>query len=150
MKKTLMTCFLMAGVFTSSAVLADKDGDAVIEYRQAHMSLVGANFKPMVGMLKGKVEFDAATVQGMAADLVALSGLNWQRGFAEGSADGKTKAKKGIWKNMEDFESKYEDFKTAAASLNEVAQGGSKDAILAQIKELGGSCKACHKEYKSK
>lgn len=152
MKRVFTVGLIAAGLLVSGVSSADGDKAVkqAIKYRQSQMALVGANFKPLMGMVKGKVEFNGDVAKSMAADLAAVSGLNWERGYPEGSAEGKTKAKKEIWKNRDDFSSKMDDFKSAAAKLSEVAAGADKAAVLAQVKELGGTCKACHDDYKAK
>ncbi len=42
------------------------------------------------------------------------------------------------------------DLKTAVASLQAAVDGGDREAIAAAVGDVGGSCKACHDEYKSK
>ena len=38
----------------------------------------------------------------------------------------------------------------AVLALNAAAEGGDQKAIAAAVGEVGGACKACHDEYKSK
>lgn len=151
--KVITSSIVVMGLLTAGVAMADGDKKAnkmAIKYRQAQMTLIGANFKPVIAMLKGEAEWNADAVKGMAADLAAVVELNGKRGFPKGSDEGKTKAKKAIWENMEDFGQKMGEFKTAALKFNEVAQAGDKATIGAQVKELGKTCKACHKEYKKK
>ena len=51
---------------------------------------------------------------------------------------------------MEDFQSKLDDMKSAAAELQKTVAGGEREAIAAQVGATGKTCKACHDEYKSK
>ncbi|MFN2288497.1 MAG: cytochrome c, partial [Chromatocurvus sp.] len=66
------------------------------------------------------------------------------------SEKGTTRAKPEIWDNMDDFESKLDDLRDAAASLDEAVEGGDRKNIANAVKDTGGTCKACHDEYKSK
>ena len=50
---------------------------------------------------------------------------------------------------MDDFQDKLNNFRAAAAELAETASGGDPDAIREKFLATGGSCKACHDEYKS-
>ena len=72
------------------------------------------------------------------------------RGFPPGSEGGKTRAKPGIWKNTADFEAKVADLRRESVLMLEVARSGDKKAIMKQFQKTGGTCKACHDEYKSK
>jgi cytochrome c556 len=51
---------------------------------------------------------------------------------------------------MADFQSKLEDFRSAAAKLAEISAQGDSVASREQFIATGGTCKACHDEYKSK
>ena len=72
------------------------------------------------------------------------------RGFPAGSEGGRTRAKPGIWNNKDDFKSKIADLRRETVLMAEVARGGNKMDILKQFQKTGGTCKACHDEYKSK
>ena len=50
---------------------------------------------------------------------------------------------------MDDFQSKRADFRAAAAQLAETAAAGEAGASREQFVATGGTCKACHDEYKS-
>jgi len=118
--------------------------------RQSYFALVGMTFGPMADMVKGKIDWDDATFQRWASDLAAVSTFQVERGFAPGSEQGKTRAKPDIWLDMDDFSMKLANFRREAAALAEVAQSGDRGAIAAQLGKTGGTCKACHDEYKSK
>ena len=45
---------------------------------------------------------------------------------------------------------KLDDFRAAAASLAEIATEGDPGTSREQFVATGGTCKACHDEYKSK
>jgi cytochrome c556 len=51
---------------------------------------------------------------------------------------------------MDDFRAKLGDFRREAAKLADVAGSGDQKAIMEQFKATGGTCKACHDEYKAK
>lgn len=133
------------------AVLADDDDEnPAIAYREAMMTLIGHNFGPMQMTLEGKIPWDDARMAGYGKELAALAGLNQMRGFPEGSDKGDTHAKPEIWKNMDDFKKKMEEFQLAAAKLGKVAAGGDRKAISAEIEATGKTCGACHDDYKEK
>lgn len=50
---------------------------------------------------------------------------------------------------MEDFQSKLDDFLPAAAKLAETTAAGESGKSRQQFMATGGTCKACHDEYKS-
>lgn len=118
--------------------------------RQSYFALVGMTFGPMADMAKGKIDWDGERFAQWANDLAAISSVHVERGFAPGSEEGKTRAKPEIWMNMDDFESKLADFRREASKLAEVAADGGDFAIKRQLKATGGTCKACHDDYKAK
>ena len=68
--------------------------------------------------------------------------------FPEGSGFGDTKARAEIWANFDDFTALSKANETAANRLVTAAKSGDQGAMMASLKNLGGSCKACHRSYK--
>jgi cytochrome c556 len=148
--------YLVAGVTTTGLLLAPlavshfDDKEVQQSYRQSWFALVAMNFGPMASTVKGEIPWNDEMMQGWAGDLSTLTTLNIMRGFGDGSDKGTTRAKPEIWQNKADFESKMNDLNTAVASLQAAVDGGDREAIAAAVGDVGGSCKACHDEYKSK
>ena len=132
------------------AVAHIERSEPIQSLRQSYFALVGMTFGPMADMVKGKIDWDDATFQRWASDLAALSTVQVERGFAPGSEQGKTRAKPEIWLDMEDFSEKLANFRQEAAVLSEVAMAGDRAAIGEQLGKTGGTCKACHDNYKSR
>ena len=68
--------------------------------------------------------------------------------FPEGSRFGDTKARAEIWTNFDDFTALSKANKTAANKLVKAAKSGDPGAMMASLKNLGSSCKACHRSYR--
>ena len=132
------------------AVAHIERSEPIQSLRQSYFALVGMTFGPMADMVKGKIDWDEATFQRWASDLAALSTVQVERGFAPGSEQGKTRAKPEIWLDMDDFSEKLANFRQEAGVLSEVAMAGDRAAIGEQLGKTGGTCKACHDDYKSK
>jgi cytochrome c556 len=147
--KALLPAALVAAIALPS-VAHIENSEPMQSLRQSYFALLGMSFGPMADMVKGKIPWDDATFQGWASDLAAVSSYQVERGFPAGSDKGKTRAKPGIWENMDDFSSKLADFRREAAKMAEVAASGDKGAIQAQLGATGKTCKSCHDEYKSK
>lgn len=140
-----------AALAISPLALSHLDEDEFHQsYRQSYFALLGANFGPIGAMVKGEMPWNQQQLQGFADDFAAVSTLNVLRGFPEGSEKGTTRAKPGIWSNQDDFASKLDDMKAAAATLQTTVTGGDRAAIAQQVGAVGQACKACHDEYKSK
>ncbi len=119
-------------------------------YRQSYFALLGANFGPIGAMVKGEMPWNQEQLQGFADDLAAVAELNILRGFPAGSEKGTTRARPGIWNNLDDFAGKFDDLKSATGALQATVAGGDRAAIAQQVGAVGQACKACHDEYKSK
>ena len=68
--------------------------------------------------------------------------------FPEGSGFGDTKARAEIWTNFDDFTTLFKANETAANRLVAAAKSGDLGTMMASLKNLGSSCKACHRSYK--
>jgi cytochrome c556 len=151
LKRSVAITAFAATLASAPLVMARLDSDEPLQsYRQSYFALVAMNFGPMADMVKGKMAWDQAAMQGFADDLGAIAELNLLRGFAPGSDKGTTRAKPAIWDNMDDFEAKYADFRDAVDSLETAVASGDRAAIGEAVKNTGGACKACHDDYKSK
>ena len=148
-RKSLIAASL-AAVVTIPAVAHIERTAPLQSLRQSYFAIVGMTFGPMGDMVKGKIEWNDAQFAAWADDLASVSKVSVERGFAPGSEKGKTRAKPAIWENTDDFEQKLANFRSEAAALAEAANAGDKAATVEQFKQPGGTCKACHDNYKSR
>ncbi|MEZ5572493.1 MAG: cytochrome c [Halioglobus sp.] len=151
-QKTVLAIALIAGIALSPLAISHFDDQQIPQsYRQSWFAMIGANFGPMVSMVKGEMPWQEDQMAAYADQLAALANLDVMRGFADGSEKGTTRAKPGIWENKADFQAKLKDLQTATDALQTVAnQGTDRKAIAEQVAATGNACKACHDEYKSK
>jgi len=70
--------------------------------------------------------------------------------FPPGSGTGETKAAPAIWEQPEKFKKAGQDAAAATDAMVQAAQGDDRKAQIDAFKRLGGSCKACHDDFKSK
>ncbi|GHD28582.1 c-type cytochrome [Halioglobus pacificus] len=150
-KKLLVSLASAAAIAISPLALSHfDDKEPMQSYRQSIFALMAMNFGPMGAMLKGEMPWDAEQFKRFAEDLDDVAELDVMRGFAAGTDKGTTRAKPGIWDNMDDFEAKLVDLQTATEALSDAADAGDEAAIKAAFGDTGKACKACHDEYKSK
>jgi len=136
---------------TASVALAHSDKDEPMQaYRQSYFAIIAMNFGPMGAMLKGDMPYDGDKMTAFASNVAGMATVDVARAFGPGSEKGKTRAKPEIWENTDDFIEKYENFKAAAAGLATAAATGDRNTIAEAFKQTGGTCKACHDEYKAK
>ncbi len=127
----LVTCF-------ASATHAD-----VIEERKA-------KFKENVFILRaiqtqiGEGDFEAIAAGGRN---IADWAINMPGFFPEGS--GSAGALDAIWLDFDDFQSKADANKEAALQLEQAAGTEDSGQIMAAVQKLSGTCKSCHRSFKS-
>ena len=155
-KSTLIGAITLGAVIAASTMAfagshsgsKDEQKDAM-EYRQSTFKMVGQHFGMMAAMVKGKVEYDAAAFTKNAEAVAMLSQLA-PNGFATVGSAKKSRAKKAIWENKEDFAKKVTAFQTASTALVEASKSGDLDKAKAAFGDAGKTCKGCHTEYRSK
>jgi cytochrome c556 len=150
-RNTLLAMVTLAGLALSPLAISHFDDKQMAQsYRQSWFAMLGANFGPMIGMVKGEVPWDENMMAAYADQLAALATLDVMRGFADGTDKGTTRAKPEIWENKPDFKAKMADMKKAADALQAVAnQGTDRKAISQAVGAVGQTCKSCHDEYKA-
>jgi cytochrome c556 len=150
-RNTLLALITAAGLALSPLAISHFDDKQIPQsYRQSWFAMMGANFGPMIGMVKGELPWEENMMAAYADQLAALATLDVMRGFADGADKGTTRAKPEIWENKPDFQAKMDDMRKAADALQAVAsQGTDRKAISEAVAAVGQSCKACHDEYKS-
>ena len=144
-KITTIAIFTGMTLFATGAMAAD---DAV-KMRKEAMKEAKMNFKPLVGMVKGKVPFDLATVKKNAAQ-IAADLERARKLFPEGTGDGEakveTRAKPEIWLMKDEFQAAFDNAIKRAKALAAI---DSKAAFKPAVMGLGGDgCKACHKKFR--
>lgn len=140
---------LLSLLIASQAALAQNKPEDIIRYRKSAYTVLLWNWMPLNAMVRGRIPFDAAEFA-RRADRVAAIAPQLLEGFPEGSGTGaNTEAKPEIWTNFADFTTKMKDFERESAALASVAKGGDEAAMKEQFAKVGGTCKACHDQYKA-
>ena len=149
--KALLTGIALGSAISLSSNLSAGEAgfDKEVEYRQAVMTVIAYNTKNIGDMLKGKKPYDAEKVKTHANDIASASTLDILSAFPEDSINDESDAMEDIWMDFETFEQKLKDFQTAASGINTAAQSGDQAAVGAAMKDLGASCKGCHKKFKN-
>lgn len=140
---------ILSSLMLVTAVQAQTKPEDAIHYRKSAYTVLLWNWMPLNAMVRGRIAFDAAEFA-RRADRVAAIAPQLLEGFPEGSnAGADTEAKAEIWANFSDFTSKMKDFERESAALASVAKGGDEAAMKDQFAKVGGTCKACHDQYKA-
>ena len=146
MKRTLVP--MVAALIAGAANVQAEEPENYIKYRQAMMKAIGGHSGAASQIVRGKVAPEGDLVMHAKA-LADLSG-NISRLFPEGSDFGETKAKEEIWGQWDKFQQAAELTKEATAAFSEAVTGGNPEQIANAFKDVGKSCKGCHKDFRQK
>ena len=131
-----------------AAAQFQKPEDA-IKYRQSAFTVMANHFGRIAAMAQGRVPFDAKVAAENADIVMTMSKLPFQ-GFGEGTDKGlPQRAKPEVWKEQPKFKAAAEKMQAEVAKLDAAAKTGNLDAIKAAVGAVGGSCKACHDDFRA-
>jgi cytochrome c556 len=134
-----------AGAMAGGHMKGEKKATGPVAERKAAMKAAKQNFKPLVGMVKGEVPFDAATVKKNAM-AIAEALKKAKANFPTGSDKGETRAKPEIWQMKAEFDALFDKSIELAMAIE---KAGDKAALGKAVMALGGEgCKACHKKFR--
>lgn len=151
MRKQILMLSASLLALASSAAFAQAKPEDAIKYRQSVYTVIGWNFGgTMAPMVRGMKPYDKEAFARSAAIVAQMAPLAME-GFGLGTDKGApTKAKAELWSKSADFKSKMDAFVTETGKLAQVARTGSLDDIKKQFGATGGTCKACHDDYRDK
>jgi cytochrome c556 len=111
------------------------------------MKTLGQNMKAIKELISagGPAADAAAPAQKIAEIAAKIPSL-----FPKGSDTPDDGAKPEIWTHWDDFTAKAKALEDAATALGSAAGGGDIATVGAQFEKVGGTCGACHKEYRAK
>lgn len=141
--KKLLTASAILVSFSIAAVAHAGVENKAVAARMAGMKAIGGSMKTLGGMAKGAVEFDVAAAQA-AVDTIEAQSAQIPTLFEAQETDPMSEAKSEIWSNWDDFVAKSNALNAAAASVTIT----DADSVGAAMGAMGGSCKACHKDYR--
>ena len=139
--------------FTVAAAIAFT-GLAIADHNPQHerdelMESVGDAAKPIGGMFKGEIEYDADAVM---ASLQVWHEVGGKFGdlFPEGSESGEgTEAAPAIWEDRDGFNAALADWRKATDAAIDAAPQ-SLDAAKESVGPVFETCKGCHDTYRIK
>jgi cytochrome c556 len=148
MKRLSLVALAVAGVVTALPAAAQfaKPEDA-IKYRKAAFTVMAAHFGRVGAMVQGRVPFDAAAAQANLEIANSMAKLPFTA-FGPGTDAGDTRAKPNIWSDNAKFTAAATKMQEEMAKLNTAAKSGNLEQIKAAFGPAGGSCKACHDDFR--
>lgn len=150
----MKTKFLLAVLATATAATAfaqAKPEDA-IKFRQSGYSFMAWNMGRIKQNVDGNFNKDDVIKAANAIQAIANSGMGalYLPGTDKGKGWEATRAKPEIWTDKEKLGKVAGDFNREANEMAKVAATGDVAAIKTQFGKLGGTCKACHDDFRTK
>ena len=134
----------------SVPALAHEGATGVVKQRMDMMGDVGKAMKTIGQMIKGETAFNGAVASDAAAE-IAKHAVHFPEIFPEGSTEKPSEALPAIWENWEEFLAIFNQMKSDADALAELAGNASgPEAIKAQFGLVGRSCGTCHEKFRLK
>lgn len=104
-------------------------------------------------MAKQEAPYDAEVAQRHADNMLLLSQYMRAHLYAEGTSNadmpGNTRSLPIIWEDWDGYLEREAEFDAAAATMAEAA-GDGLQSLQGAMGTLGGSCRACHQDYRAK
>jgi cytochrome c556 len=150
MKKYVSALVVAAATLSATSAMAQfaKPEDAV-KYRQSALFVMQQNVGRVAAMVQGKAPFDAKVAADSAAVAEYMSKLPWAAFVPGSDKAGNTKAKPEVWSDSAKFNAAAEKMQGEMAKLSAAAKTGSLDAIKPAMGAVGGTCKACHDDFRA-
>lgn len=139
--RTLIVC---VAVIVSGAAFAEPS--EVVKYRQSVMKANGGHMAAAGAIVQGKVAHKDRLVDHARA----LESLNKNIAtlFPKGS-DKESDAREEVWTKWAEFEKRAKDAQDKSAAFAKAVAANDMQGAAARYKELGGTCKACHQDFRS-
>lgn len=150
-----MRRFITAAALIALPFAALADAEAIesnIKARQGFFQMLSLNMGTLAGMAKGDIAYDEDAAALAASNIETLAHFDLPMLFIDGSASNEvegTDAKPDIWANPEEFRAKFAGLGEAAAGTPDAVKGGQAN-LGPVVQALGGSCKACHDQFREK
>ena len=129
----------------------DTPGQRAANARHESFEMIGDAFKDVSDELKdpapdiAQLRVDASTIAGLAPKVES-----W---FPKGSGPQdkvRTHALAAVWEKPAGFQHAAQRFTAAATALDAAAKAGDVAALRTAAQALGGTCKACHDQFREK
>lgn len=135
----LLTIGVVAA-FAQGAFVAPATPEEAVAARKALMREDGGIMRGAAGLTGAEAVAALTTVQANFSHIPAL--------FPEASIVGDSKALPAIWENWEAFTAIAKTGEDAAAAAVAAAEAGDAAAYAAALQTLGGTCGACHQQFR--
>ena len=154
MKKLLSIAVVGLLTVSAATTVVAQTAEEQIKFRQSGYTFAAWNMaKIKAQTVDNTVPFDAAQVQAAAAAVAAIAnsgmGALYSPGTDSGSGWEPTRLKSNFFTDTDKVREVGMAFVTESNKLQEVAAGGDKAAIAAQLDATSKTCKGCHDNFRA-
>ena len=149
MKVLFIATATVVGLLASlpAAAQFQKPEDAV-KYRKAAFTVMGTHFGRLGAMAQGRMPFDGAVAAANAEVVMNMSKLPYA-GFVEGTSGTEKGQPNGkVWSERAKFDEAAKKMQDEVVKLVAAAKTNNLDQLKTAVGAVGGSCKACHDNYR--
>jgi cytochrome c556 len=153
----LLVPSLVIAVLAAPPLLAEMNVDGMIKYRQSVMKALAGHVGAIDRLARGQVplmdqlEMHATAtrdITGTISTLFPADSIPPDAEFAGATVS--TEALAAIGEKPEEFEQAIQKTIDATEALLKVVQSGNNQELPAAFKQVGESCKGCHKNFREK
>ena len=146
--KKLAIAAALAATATALVAFAQAKPEDQIKQRRSAYAVLGYNFANLGAMAQEKKAYNKDEAA-RSADIVAALADYPKGHFGAGTDKGETKARAEIWQNRADFDAKMDKMVNATKALPQAARA-DLPALKKAVADAGGTCKACHDDFRAK
>ena len=150
MQKLTKIAIATAAIAVATSALAQPKPEAFVKHRQSAFALMGWYFGPMGAVAKGEKPFNKDELVKATALVATMAKLPYDSFPAGTETVGNTQALPTVWSNNAKFKELAAKLATETDTLAKLASAGDEAGFKKQFGVVGGTCKACHDDFKKK
>ena len=150
MQKLTKIAIATAAIAVATSALAQPKPEAFVKHRQSAFALMGWYFGPMGAVAKGEKPFNKDELVKATALVATMAKLPYDSFPVGTETVGNTQALPTVWSNNAKFKELAAKLATETDTLAKLALAGDEAGFKKQFGVVGGTCKACHDDFKKK
>ncbi|MDH4125207.1 MAG: cytochrome c [Gammaproteobacteria bacterium] len=148
MPRKSIGAILVVAISTTLSIyaFAETTAEDAAQYRTNVMTSLRGHTGAASMIVRGQVEDGGhlvAHARGLASGASELARL-----FPAGSNVGESEALPAIWEKPAEFAAAIDKLTNATSVFLAAAESGDKEAIAAAFRDVGGSCRGCHDQFR--
>ena len=150
MKNLTKIAIAAAAIAVATSALAQPKPEQYVKHRQSALSLMGWYFGSLGPVAKGEKPFNKEEATKATALVATLAKLPYDSFVAGTESIGNTQALPAVWSNNAKFRELATKLGTETDTLAKIAAAGDEAGFKKQFGVVGGTCKACHDDFRKK